>query len=208
MQNLARFLTHTLSRFSSTTIFLVAALMFAPAFQSVHGQGITGSMTGTVTDPSGAIVAGASVTIRNVATDFIRKVSTSDAGTYTVTQLLPGTYSVKVDKTAYKTFEQKDITVQIDQVAVINAQLQIGFAVNIQKDGARPSALLRLSHVQDVFGIRPERNIAGELHIGVWRFRLQRRIQERSFRNANTAPDGHQFFGNIRRHLRHSESGS
>ncbi len=126
MQNLARFLTHTLSRFSSTTIFLVAALMFAPAFQSVHGQGITGSMTGTVTDPSGAIVAGASVTIRNVATDFIRKVSTSDAGTYTVTQLLPGTYSVKVDKTAYKTFEQKDITVQIDQVAVINAQLQIG----------------------------------------------------------------------------------
>jgi hypothetical protein len=92
----------------------------------LQAQGITGSITGTVTDPSGAAVVGATVTVRNPSTNSARTVLTSDVGTYTVTQLLPGVYSVKVDKTAYKTNEQKNITVQIDQVVQVNAQLQIG----------------------------------------------------------------------------------
>ncbi|MGA7341044.1 MAG: carboxypeptidase-like regulatory domain-containing protein, partial [Terracidiphilus sp.] len=102
-----------------------AAFLLVPA-ESGFAQGITGSITGTVTDPSGSLIAGATVTVRNLATNFIRTVTTSDAGTYTVPQLLPGSYSVTVNKASYKPYEQKNVTLEIDQVAQINAQLQVG----------------------------------------------------------------------------------
>ena len=84
---------------------LLGCFMFALALMLVptsFGQGITGSITGTVTDSSGASIAGATVTIRQVDTNAIRTVTTSDVGSYTVTQLAPGTYSVKVDKTGFE----------------------------------------------------------------------------------------------------------
>jgi hypothetical protein len=90
------------------------------------GQGITGSITGTVTDPSGSVVGGAAVTIRQEETDAIRKVTTSDAGTYTVPQLPPGHYDVKVAKTGFSAYEQKGITLAIDQSAEIDAHLTVG----------------------------------------------------------------------------------
>ncbi len=104
-------------------LLLSLALVMAPG---ALAQGITGSITGTVTDPSGATVSGAAVTVRNVDTNAARTVSTSDIGTYKVTQLQPGSYTVKVDKAGFKVFEQNNITLQIDQVALINVQLEVG----------------------------------------------------------------------------------
>jgi hypothetical protein len=92
------------------------------------GQGITGSIAGTVTDSSGAGVPGATVTVRQVETNATRITTTSDIGSYTVTQLAPGSYSVKVDKTGFKTFEQDDIILVINQIAQINAELGVGSA--------------------------------------------------------------------------------
>ncbi len=112
------------SRAAMTALFLALAIIAAPA--GGHGQGITASITGTITDPSGAVIAGAAVSVRNVDTNEVRKVLSSDAGTYTVTQLAPGRYAVEVDKTGFKTYRQSGITLQIDQVAEINPQLQIG----------------------------------------------------------------------------------
>src|SRR6516225_519649 len=71
------------------TVLIAATLAWVP---NLWGQGITGSITGTVTDSSGAAVSGANVTVRQVETNAIRIVTTSDLGTYTVTQLAPGTY--------------------------------------------------------------------------------------------------------------------
>jgi hypothetical protein len=102
---------------------LALALGLTP---SSFGQGITGSIAGTVTDSSGAGVPGATVTVREVETNAARVVTTSDIGSYTVTQLSPGSYSVKVDKTGFKTFQQNDITLQINQLVQINAELGLG----------------------------------------------------------------------------------
>ena len=106
-----------------TTLVLAVAPELVP---NSFGQGITGSITGTVTDASGAGIAGATVTVRQVETNAARIVTTSDIGSYTVTQLAPGNYSVKIDKSGFKTFQQNDITLEINQVAQINAQLGIG----------------------------------------------------------------------------------
>jgi len=56
----------------------------------------------------------------------IRAVTTSEIGSYKVTQLQPGNYSVKVEKASFKAFEQSGITLQIEQIEIVNAQLQIG----------------------------------------------------------------------------------
>lgn len=93
---------------------------------TLFGQGITGSITGTVTDASGAAIAGATVTVRAIETNAIRTTTTSSVGSYTVTQLPPGQYSVKIDSAAFKSFQQNGITLEINQVAQINAQLTVG----------------------------------------------------------------------------------
>ena len=117
----------------------VAVLLVLAAPETSFSQGITGSITGTVTDPSGAVVAGATVTVRDVDTNAIRTEKTSDAGTYTVTQLPPGHYAVKVDKAGFKTYDQSGITLAIDQVVPVNAQLAVGSeAQNVEVTSAPP----------------------------------------------------------------------
>ncbi len=144
MKNFARSLTTQtwMSQIRPLTAiaFLLAAVFLAlPVSRLSYSQGITGSITGTVTDPSGAVVAGATVTVRDVETNGARVVTTSDAGTYTVTQLLPGHYEVKVDKSGFKTYDQSGITLVIDQVAQINAQLTVGSeAQNIEVTSTGP----------------------------------------------------------------------
>ncbi len=97
--------------------------MLAP---SSFGQGITGSITGTVSDSSGASIAGAVVTILQIDTNEIHTVTTSDVGSYTVTQLAPGRYSVKVEKPGFEVFQQSEFTLSIDQVEKIDAKMTVG----------------------------------------------------------------------------------
>jgi hypothetical protein len=102
-------------------------LLTALAMQtSAFGQGITGSITGTVTDASGAAVPNATITVTQTATNAVHTVTTSGVGNFTVTQLPPGQYTVKVDKAGFESYQQKGIDLSIDQVAQINAQLAVG----------------------------------------------------------------------------------
>ena len=99
------------------------ALLFVP---SSFGQGLTATIAGTASDGSGAAIAGATVTIRQLETNAVRTATTSAIGSYTVPQLAPGGYSVKIEKSGFKIFQQENITVVIDQVAQIDARLDVG----------------------------------------------------------------------------------
>jgi Carboxypeptidase regulatory-like domain/TonB dependent receptor len=105
---------------------LIAPLLYLVAPQAACAQGITGSITGTVTDPSGAVISGATVTILEVDTNAIHTTRTSEAGTFTVTQLPPGRYNVKVEKAGFKSYDESGLILAIDQDAQLNAQLAVG----------------------------------------------------------------------------------
>ncbi|MBM3776474.1 MAG: carboxypeptidase regulatory-like domain-containing protein [Acidobacteria bacterium] len=78
----------------------IALLMFAlPLF----GQG-SARISGVVTDPAGAMVAGAEVTLTNVATGQSRSILTSSEGTYTFLDVLPGSYNLTAKAQGFKTF--------------------------------------------------------------------------------------------------------
>jgi hypothetical protein len=104
-------------------MLLVVVLLFTRAS---FPQGITGSISGIVTDSSGASISGATVTIREVDTNAIHTVTTSDVGSYRVPQLAAGVYSVKVEKAGFESFEKDKLTLAIDQVAEIDATLSVG----------------------------------------------------------------------------------
>ena len=91
-------------------------------------QHTTGTLRGQVTDPAGATVAGASVTVRNDATGVSQTTVTSSAGTFDFPSVLPGAYTVIVEAKTFKKYVKKDIAVLANQDNVADARLDIGAA--------------------------------------------------------------------------------
>ena len=90
------------------------------------GQTLDTGILGTVTDPNGAVIPGASVTISEAATGFVRKVTTSAEGGYEVRYLRPGNYTVQVGAAGFRTERHTGIDLQISQLARIDIALQVG----------------------------------------------------------------------------------
>ncbi len=86
------------------------------------------SITGTVTDPSGAVVPDAKVTVTNDGTNVAKTITTNSAGSYTVTDLLPGTYTVKVEAAGFQSTILRGIGVEVAHAATVDAQLVTGNA--------------------------------------------------------------------------------
>jgi Carboxypeptidase regulatory-like domain/TonB dependent receptor-like, beta-barrel len=114
--------------FSRLRIFLFCFLFALGISLSAWGQSAisTGSISGVVTDPSGAAIAGAAVTATNVATGTNRTTKTNGTGFYSFPSLKVGAYNVTVGHPGFKTTEIKNIVVQIGQGAGVNAKLEVG----------------------------------------------------------------------------------
>jgi Carboxypeptidase regulatory-like domain/TonB-dependent Receptor Plug Domain len=88
--------------------------------------GTTGALTGTVTDPSGGVIVGASVTATNLGTGQERTVATDSSGAYKFSLLAAGNYSVKFSAAGFKTSEVPSVTVNITETPVLNQKLEVG----------------------------------------------------------------------------------
>lgn len=97
----------------TTVIRVLAVLALVFVFTSlVFGQAETGQVTGTVTDPSGAIVPGAKVTLTDVNTNAMRTDTTNSAGSYTFTNLKPSSYQISVEAPGFAKFTRRfEVTV-------------------------------------------------------------------------------------------------
>ena len=117
-----------MKRFSSSG-WLVAVAMFVALWAPLsQGQAVYGSIFGTVTDPSGAAVNGAKVTVTDERKGTTDTATTNESGNYSVTHLIPDTYSVKVEGQGFKISEQKDVIVSADAGSHVDLQVQVGGA--------------------------------------------------------------------------------
>ncbi len=107
-----------------TLLALLTVLAVVLAGTSLFAQTETGQITGTVTDPTGAAIAGATVTVRSTATGSVRNLTTSADGSYNVTNLLPGEYLVKVAITGFGQVEKK-VTVTVGSRIGQDFQLEV-----------------------------------------------------------------------------------
>ena len=114
-------LLHSAARFSfivlaSASLLLTSTLLLAQTTIS------TGSIVGTVTDPTGAVVSGAKVTIRNKATSSANTTTSTSAGTFTSGALIPGDYIVRIEAQGFKSTEVP-VVVQVNTTAAANVKL-------------------------------------------------------------------------------------
>src|SRR5271165_245324 len=106
----------------------VSILVLATASIPALGQVTAGTIIGTVTDPQGAAVQGATVTVTDLSKGTADTTITNESGNYTVTHLLPDHYSVKIESPGFKAFEATSVPVTADATQKVDAQLEIGSA--------------------------------------------------------------------------------
>ncbi len=109
--------------FAGTALFAVLLFGFAGA---VFAQESTATVTGTVTDPKGLAMSGATVLVHSEDTGVDQKpVTTTDAGTYVVPLLPPGTYDVTASQTGFATVQHKGITLQVGQTVRVDVDMPV-----------------------------------------------------------------------------------
>lgn len=116
-------LTHAIS----TLILFLAACCLNPAF----AQTVTGDISGTVTDASGAVVVGAKVTATNLATNISVSAATNKDGIYSIRFLQIGTYKVEVVSRGFVTQDTEPFLLEVSQVAKVDARLKPGSEATI-----------------------------------------------------------------------------
>lgn len=101
-------------------------LLLLCAASALFAQSDRGAITGTISDPSGAVVSNAQVEARNTATGVVTRVGSSETGNYTIPSLPAGNYELRVSVAGFKEFIRQGLTVQNAQTMRIDVQLEVG----------------------------------------------------------------------------------
>src|ERR1700687_2424038 len=125
------------------------ALVFSPLLPPTPNAQVPGAtLSVTVADQSGAFLPQATISIRNVATDITRTTTTSSAGFYSVPNLLPGTYDVRVSSQGFSTHVATGVTLTVGEQQVLNFTLQVGqMTQTIQVSTEAPNVELASSSI-------------------------------------------------------------
>jgi hypothetical protein len=107
-------------------VLVVLPLLIASPTAHAHAQAVTGTILGTVTDASGAVISGATVTLTHTGTGLVRTVATDAAGEYTAPSLPTGRYTVSAELSGFRTVTVSNIDVGVDQRVRIDVHLEIG----------------------------------------------------------------------------------
>ncbi len=108
-------------------LFLVLAALAALWMpHPASAQAVYGSIFGTITDPQGAAVPNAKITVTETRKAISSSANSNETGNYTVTHLIPGVYSVRAESQGFKVFQANDIQVFADAAARVDIQLQVG----------------------------------------------------------------------------------
>src|SRR5438552_3949073 len=102
----------------------VQSFLIVFAVSTVWSQSFDTGILGTITDPSGAVIAGAGIIIKQPATGTVRTVLTASNGAYEVRYLLPGEWVVEVRVSGFRSEKSSPIMIQVGQVARLDFTLQ------------------------------------------------------------------------------------
>jgi hypothetical protein len=109
----------------AAVLLLFVALAVIPALAQVS---TSGTMRGAVKDPNGAVVPDATITLTFDATGISRNVKTSGDGTYAITSLLPGTYTMTVEATGFKKYVRTEIVISPSETKGLEVTMEVGAA--------------------------------------------------------------------------------
>ncbi|HET9408046.1 MAG TPA: TonB-dependent receptor [Candidatus Sulfotelmatobacter sp.] len=129
-------------------VLLLAVLTFAAA---AFSQEVTAGITGTVTDPSGAALRGATATATDTERGTSWTAETNESGVFTITRLPVGTYTVRVTAPGFQTANYPAFTLVLNQIASLNFQMKVGqVAESVEVSGAAPLLQTQTTEVGDI----------------------------------------------------------
>ncbi len=135
------------------------AIVAFVAFTSLaFGQGERATVTGTVTDPSGAIITGAEVQIRNVATNVLSKTQSNSSGIYYLPALPPGRYELRVEAQGFRPTVVSNIPLGVGLTATLDVKLEVGTVTEAVQVEA--TAVQLEAQTTALGKIMPTRNVA------------------------------------------------
>ena len=112
---------------ASTSVCLLGAALGVLLFSlSLFSQGSNGRILGTVTDQSGGVISGATISIIDKDRGLARTLTTDDAGEYNAPQLLPGTYTVRVEANGFKKLERANVELGVGKEVRVDLTVQPG----------------------------------------------------------------------------------
>src|SRR6266849_7542392 len=123
-QNMKKSHIQCLAAFGFGISLLVVCMVMLS--QPVWAQSTYGTVTGSITDPSGAAIAGAQVTLTNLGTSEKRSQSTGSDGFYDFVNLIPGRYRIDAEKTGFKRITRAEVVVDVQQTVRIVLAMQVG----------------------------------------------------------------------------------
>lgn len=115
-----------MGRLSALGRMFLAATLFILGSQTAMAQANRATITGTVTDPSGAVVPGVGVSVTNTGTNITTKTLSNQEGIYVIPDLFPGSYSVEFKKDGFEILRHSSVTLESTEVARIDAALKVG----------------------------------------------------------------------------------
>ncbi len=128
---------------------LLLALLFAPTVVQAQGVGSSGEITGTVTDPTGAVMPKVRVTVVNPATGLRRETVTNAMGQFQFTGLQPASYEVSAQTSGFATEVRKAVTVPVGEMAICNFSMKLQAQTVIEVTGEAPVVETKKGSVAD-----------------------------------------------------------
>src|ERR1700676_1661634 len=122
-------------------LLVVASILTLLLCPMATAQSTTGSIYGQITDQSGALVVGASVIAHNQASGVDYPGRADGQGNYAVFNLLPGVYSVRVEKDGFDSASIREVRIVIDQKQLLNFQLKVGAIATVETVTSAPTML-------------------------------------------------------------------
>jgi hypothetical protein len=105
---------------------VVASVLALALAQFCFAQSFTSSIAGVVTDPTAATVQGATIELRDMATDNVRQTTSDTNGSYQFSNLSPGTYQITATASGFKSFVQQNLILQANIGTRVNISLELG----------------------------------------------------------------------------------
>src|SRR6516164_5343133 len=188
------------SRIATTFVALVVVtfnpLILVPLYAQVPGA----TLSGAVTDASGAVIPNCQMSVKNMATGVTRSVATDGDGFYTVPNLLPGTYDVTVTAPGFKTAVRSGITLTVGAQQLLNISLQVGQATQtVEVTGAATAVQLASSSIGAVVSSNTvvDLPLNGRSWADLAQLQPSVNTVQTQFSNQSfTAPKGNRGFGN------------
>jgi hypothetical protein len=135
----------TLRVIQQVLVALALVVFLASVQIAAFAQGVNGAFHGTVTDSSGAVIPGAAVQVTNLTNGGARDATTDDKGFYTISDLPPAHYSIKISAKAFSTEVRPDVELQVSQDAEVNNVLSVGQATEVVQVTSAPPMLTTTS---------------------------------------------------------------